>query len=71
MEFASTVFLEALEIPASADAEGVVTARAVEAAFVHLWKDRHQAKTGYEPPITAPRDLALLLQEADWSAGLA
>lgn len=54
----SSVFLEALK-SAPADAGGEVTARAVESTFVNLWRDRYQAKTGYEPPITAPRELAL------------
>jgi hypothetical protein len=56
--FFSSVFLEALR-SAPADAEGWVTARAVEARFGELWTERYLAATGYEPPFTAPKDMRL------------
>jgi hypothetical protein len=56
--FFSHVFLDALR-SAPADAEGWVTARAVEARFGELWTERYLAATGYEPPFAAPKDMRL------------
>jgi hypothetical protein len=54
----SSVFLDALRT-APSDAQGDVTARAVEATFGTLWTQRYLERTGYEPPFIAPRDMKL------------
>lgn len=54
----SRVFLDALR-QADADAEGWVTARAVEARFEQLWAPTYLQMTGYEPPMNAPKHLRL------------
>lgn len=54
----SRVFLDALR-QADADAEGWVTARAVEARFEQLWAPTYLQLTGYEPPMNAPKHLRL------------
>lgn len=54
----SSVFVEALRT-AHADAQGYVTARAVDEKFSDIWGVRYKKLTGYEPPFVAPRDLNL------------
>lgn len=54
----SQVFLEALKT-APADAQGDVTARAVEDRFDQIWQATYLQKTGYAPPFTAPKGLVL------------
>lgn len=54
----SRVFLDALR-QADADAEGWVTARAVEAKLEQLWAPTYLQLTGYEPPMKAPKHLRL------------
>ncbi len=54
----SSCLLEALR-DAPSDAEGYVTARAVDETLATIWKDRYWEATRYNPPVYAPMNMRL------------
>jgi hypothetical protein len=54
----SSVLMDAIRT-APDDAQGFVTARAVEETFYDIWAKRYLKLTGYEPSLIAPRDMRL------------